>query len=100
MLRKLLAAPLVIVSVAAASLAATAPAEAHYRRQSPFFDCTGFFGGNLLPVGYGYGRPHGRGNYDGGYGPYDSGFLRPCHMERRFLEDGRRGYWVRVKICD
>ena len=97
MLHKMRDISLVAVSVVGISLAVIGSAEARHGRHGAFL------GGSLLTDGYRYRdgyQPRYYGNCDCGYGAYDGGFLRPCHFERRFVDDYGPGHWVRVKICD
>ena len=66
MLRKIMTASLVAVSLAGATLATSDPAEARYRRHGAFWGGAGLgiLGGALLTGGYGYGYP----GYGYGYG--------------------------------
>jgi len=102
MLRKILTASLVAVSLVGATLATTDSAEARYGRHRAFLGgaALGVLGGALLSGGYGYGNGYGYGYGRPYYDAYPAYYYpRRCHWERRFVDDYYGGYYERVKVC-
>jgi len=86
MLRKILTASVLAVSLAGTAFATSTPAEARYWRHGAFMGGAGF--------GF-FGSPF----YDdepSNYEPYS----RQCYIERRFVRDRHGGHYARVHVCD
>jgi len=99
MLRKILSASLVALTLAGATFATAGTAEARNGRHGAFAAgaVLGLVGGALLSGnGYGYGYQ----SYEPSYQPVYYPRFRRCFFEKRWVDDYYGGHYINVKVCN